>query len=359
LVAALFVAETMAYGQVQEAVTSGSIVLSVATALLVVGRHRAPVAAALVCSALLTAGALLGRPVYDGFWFPLAIGTLAWALTSLQSRAGWLTLALLTVCALGSRWLHVPDNVGINAACLAVAVLGAAGVARSRRRRASAQEAATARSAELQLAAEEAVQAERLQLARELHDLMSHAVSVIAVQAGAAELLWPDDPAAARRAIGVVATTAQQTVSELDRLLPGGQPVHRTMTDVKALVARMADAGLAVRLSADGDPPAELVPTVYRVVQESLTNALRYAPDGAVDVDITTGREPSAADTTRVGVTTHGAPVAEQSRRGYGLVGLGERVAQSGGTLAVNRRPETNSFEVTAVLPWRSTASAS
>ena len=178
--------------------------------------------------------------MYDGLWFPLAVGSLAWTLVGLRTRAGWLTLTVLCVSALGSRWLHEPLNLFINALCPAVAITAAAAVTRSRSRRSAAQADATARSAELKLASDEAVREERLQVARELHDLVSHAVSVIAVQAGAAELLWPNDPAAARRAINVIQSTATQTIAELDQLMPGSTPVHHTIDVSAAIVAAYA-----------------------------------------------------------------------------------------------------------------------
>jgi hypothetical protein len=134
-----------------------------------------------------------------------------------------------------------------------------------------------------------------------------------------------------------------QAVAELDRLLPGRSPIQRTMSDVWGLVARMEAAGLAVRARCDGEPPPELVPTVYRVVQEPLTKALRYAQDGAVDIEVSTTGE---GDATTVRVTTHGSVAAEPARRGYGLVGLGERVAPSGGSLEISRGPSSDIFEV-------------
>jgi signal transduction histidine kinase len=360
LVATLALAEVLGWGPAAGPVTLGSLVTTTAVALSVIARRTAPIAAALVCSAVLAAGAVLGHPVYDGLWFATAIGILAWTLTMLQSRAGWLTLVCLCTAALGSRWLYIPLNVGVNAVCLAVAVAAAAAVARSRRLRSVASADATARGDELQLAADEAVRTERLQVARELHDLVSHAVSVVAVQAGAAELLWPHDPDAARRAIDVVESTARQTAAELDRLLPGNTPVSHTISDVSALVARMSAAGLKVRFHQYGEPPVDVVPTAYRVIQECLTNALRYASDGVVDVEVSTNSGASGLIETVVRVTTCGSSSQSQpGRRGYGLIGLGERVAQSGGRLSVNQDHKADSCEVTAVLPARRTAEAS
>jgi signal transduction histidine kinase len=196
----------------------------------------------------------------------------------------------------------------------------------------------------LQAAAAEAVRAERQQIARDLHDLVSHAVSVIAVQAGAAELSWPVNPAAARRAIDVVRSTAEQTLLELDHAIPGQGSVRHDLPELEALCDRMRAAGLSVILELEGAPPSGAASTVYRVVQESLTNALRHAPGSRVLVRISI-----SADQVRVEVADDGPGQAESTRRGYGLEGLAERLRLAGGTLET--RPGPNGFTVTAVLP--------
>lgn len=351
LVVAVAVTEMSTYGgPLVGDVTVGSAVVTVAGAATTVARGAWPVAGALTCSALLVAGSLVGRPVYDGFWFPLATGLLAWALVGLHSRSGWLTLLVFLTAVLVSRWLYVPDNVLINALCLGVVVVTSAVVARSRRLRVAAHAAASARTDQLEHAAVEAVQAERLQVARELHDVMSHAVSVIAVQAGAAELLWPSDPAAARRAIAVVESIAGQTAEELDRLLPGRLALQHTTADVDALVARMRAAGLQLDVRQEGEPRSELISTIYRIVQECLTNALRYARNGAVQLSITVDDD---SQRTTVQVSSQGPPAPTRADRGYGLIGLEERVAQMGGALQLDEQPESGVFEVCVVFPGR------
>ena len=320
------------------------LALTLGSAATVVLRRVAPVAGALTCGGLIVLGSVLDAPVSDGFSFPLTVGILAWSVASLRTLRAWLTLGTLVGVALVSRMLNEPANAPINAVLLAVAVVGGATVGHSRAAREAAQESASAHGRVLQAAADEAVQAERQQIARELHDLVSHAVSVIAVQAGAAELSWPGDPATVRRAIDVVRCTAEQTLAELDHTLPGRGPVRHGLAELDALCGRMRAAGLPVTLDVDAALPAEAAATVYRVVQESLTNALRHAPGARVTVRVAAG-----ADQVVVEVADDGPGQADGSRRGYGLVGLAERLRLAGGTLQTRSGPD--GFAVTAVLP--------
>jgi signal transduction histidine kinase len=329
-------------------VSPASVLLTVLTAMTLVGRRAAPTPAALGCAALMLLGAASGDDVQDGFWAVLTTGALAWVLAALGNLRSWLTLVVLVSAVSVSRVVNEPDNVAISAVVLGVAAAAGATVGRSRRLRVLAETAAEQRRQEILTATEEAVRAERHQVARELHDLVSHAVSVIAVQAGAAELQWPVDRAAALRAIGIVHSTAVQAVAELDRMPLAQTPIQHTMGDLAALVDRTKAAGQRVRLSSQGEPESEMMPTVYRIVQESLTNALRYAPGGVVDVKVEVG-----ADRTVVEVTSLGAVPMEGGRHGYGLIGLAERVAQQNGSLDAGPRNDREAFVVRAVLPTR------
>ena len=320
------------------------LALTLGSAATVVLRRVAPLMGALVCAALISLGAIIGAPVADGFSFPLAVGILAWSVAGLCSPRGWATVAVLVGVALVSRLLNEPDNAPVNAVLLAVAVIGGAAVGRSRAMRTAARQAASARSRVLEAAAADAVQAERRQIARELHDLVSHAVSVIAVQAGAAELSWPKDPATVRRATDVVRSTADRALHELDSTRPGAPPLPHDPAELDALCGRMRAAGLAVTLDRDGALPAEAAATVYRVVQEALTNALRHAPGSRVDVRVRADH-----DQVTVAVADDGPGQIDGSRRGYGLVGLAERLRLAGGTLETHS--SVDGFTVTAVLP--------
>jgi signal transduction histidine kinase len=330
-----------------------SQLLTLTTAATVLGRRTHPVLAALAASTLMTVGAITAEPVQDGLWIATTAALLAWTLAARGTPQTWAALGTLAVTYLASRQLNQPQNVPIGAAILTVAAVAGTVVGRNRRRLADSASAAADRTEELRAAAAEAVAAERRLVARELHDLVSHAVSLVAVQAGAAEMLWPTDPGAARESLRIVAATTEQTVAELDRLRPGSEPVARTLADLPPLIDRMRAAGLAVTLAVDAEPDPASAPAVYRVVQEALTNALRHAPESPVDVRVTSGpaTRDDVAGATIVRVVSGGAVPSPTGRRGFGLIGLRERVEQVGGTLQVGPQLDPPGYAVTAMLP--------
>jgi signal transduction histidine kinase len=238
------------------------------------------------------------------------------------------------------------------------AALGGALVGWGNRRRASAHQQVLRRSAELDSAASSAVQGERVMVARDLHDVVSHAVAVMVMQAGAAETLLPGDPERARAALAVVRQTAAETLGELNRLvaaigagdmgaaLPAAGAVEHDADDLAALVHRMSGAGLRISLVLDGRPSGTCGAVVYRIVQEALTNAVRHAPGARVTVTVRV-----RDDETTVEVVDDGPGSAAGSRRGYGLVGIAERVERAGGHLITGPVSPGTGFRVSARLP--------
>jgi signal transduction histidine kinase len=198
-------------------------------------------------------------------------------------------------------------------------------------------QAAQAR-AEIGERAREAVAAERARVARELHDVVAHSVSIIAVQAGAAEALIESDPERARAHIGAVRRTAGEAMTEMRRLLGvlredeavyAPQP---TLGDLERLVADVRSTGVPVELVREGDGgplPAGVDLAAYRIVQEALTNVRRHA--GAAPTRVVVRRTPDAVDLEVV----NGAPdgPGEGPGGGQGLVGMRERVRLYGGSL--------------------------
>lgn len=335
-----------------------TVLLTAAAAATVLGRRPVPATAAVVLAALTVLGTLLGHPVTEGLWMVLTVGGLAWGCAALERRWWWGAVGLAAVAAsLVHKHAAVrPENLGIALVILAAgAVLGAV-VRLARRRAATARRAASAREAELAAARAEAVAAARLALARELHDLCSGAIGVVVMQAGAAEVLYASDRAAAHRSLGVVARTCRDTLEELDRLLPGldGAPgsVTHGLDDVRTLVDRMRAAGLDVTLHVRGDPGPSTT-TAYRILQEALMNSLRHSPGSRVRAEIV-----AADGRVRVTVRDDGPGPAEAARRGYGLVGLAERVELGGGTLTAGPGPDGVGFRVEADLPARAVTGA-
>jgi signal transduction histidine kinase len=200
-----------------------------------------------------------------------------------------------------------------------------------------------------------AVAEERVRIARELHDVVAHSVSLMGVQAGAARVLLDEDVARARQALASIEVTARDSVAELQRLLAilrtadaeelEPQP---TLSDLPALAAATRAAGLAVSLDTD-DRAAHLAPgpslAAYRIVQEALTNVLKHARATRADV-----RVGIAGDSLEVEVVDDGRGPALRRRRGHGLIGMHERVTLYGGTLEAGRRAG-GGFTVRARFP--------
>jgi len=211
-------------------------------------------------------------------------------------------------------------------------------------------------------------EAERSRFARELHDVISHQLSAIAVQAGAARLASQQDPGVAVRTVGGIEDIARQGLIELNRIVGAlrrdeheqldRRPQPR-LDDLPDLVDGARAAGLPVRLAIAG-PPQSLPPTVelaaYRVVQESLTNALRYARSASTSValsyldgglDLVVENDAPAPARGRETAAAGERPVRGGAR---GLQGLAERAQLLGGSLQAGPRPD-GGFAVHAWLP--------
>ncbi|MGW3350601.1 sensor histidine kinase [Nonomuraea rubra] len=207
---------------------------------------------------------------------------------------------------------------------------------------------------------------ERSRIARELHDVVAHHVSVMTVQAAAARRVLASDPDLAREALSAIEHTGRLAMAEMRNIVGvlrtdtradaraelGPQPGVR---DLPSLVEQMREAGLPTRLLVQGEPvalPAGVDLAAYRLVQEGLTNSLRHAGAGAEAV-VTVRYEPYELD---VRVEDDGRGAAQEmelsSPPGHGLVGIRERVALYGGILNIGPLPG-GGFEVRARLPLK------
>jgi signal transduction histidine kinase len=210
--------------------------------------------------------------------------------------------------------------------------------------------------------ARRAVAEERLRLARELHDVVAHSISVIAVQSGVGAHVAKTQPEEAAKALAAIEATSRAALTELRRLLgvlrqddePEGSlaPVPG-LADLEGLLAEVAKAGLAVRLQVEGTPsplPAGVDLSAYRIVQEALTNVVKHA--GPVRAQVTIRYRDQEI---RVEVIDDGRGVAAptgdgRARVGHGLIGMRERVAVFGGDLETGPCPD-GGFRVAARLP--------
>ncbi|RIV41412.1 sensor histidine kinase [Micromonospora radicis] len=206
--------------------------------------------------------------------------------------------------------------------------------------------------------AEQAVADERRRIARELHDVVAHHVSVMGVLATGVRRVLRRDPDAADEAVGTIEETSRATLRELRRLLdvlrtesePAAELAPQPgLAGIEALTEQVSEAGLPVTLTVAGTPGAleegEAL-TVYRIVQEALTNALKHAGTATAQVRVS-----FTGDAVEVEVTDTGrGPAPTPQRVGHGLVGMRERVALYGGILHTGAR-SGGGYRVYARIP--------
>lgn len=331
--------------------TSGPVTVHLLT-LLVLGtavllRHRAPLPVLLVAAVAVVVQNVLG-------WAPSAaelVLFLVLVVAAASQPVG--RVRVTTTSALAVAYLAVllrDPALGTLAAALPSLVLLAAatgvGAVLRHRAQAAAVAAAAARTAQERQAveAERQLAEERARLARELHDVVTHSLSVVVVQAGALRLDAPPEQASR---LAVIEGTARDALEEMRRLLgvlrgeEGGELAPQPgLEQVEGLVAQLRHAGVDTELRRLGQlrglpPGVDLA--AYRVVQEGVTNVLRHADASRVVVEVESG-----ADGVRVSVADDGAtrpPGTGISRPGRGLVGLSERLALYGGSLTHGPRP--------------------
>ncbi|MFJ5637179.1 sensor histidine kinase [Streptomyces goshikiensis] len=249
------------------------------------------------------------------------------------------------------------DSMTVNAviAPLAMAAACMAGLL-SRERR---EHAVALRSQEV----DKAVTAERLRIARELHDMVAHSIGIIAIQAGVGSRVIQTQPEQAGEALRAIEATSRETLSGLRRTLVSLRQADRGATaseqsplapspglaDVEQLAAATADAGVRVDVRRSGGErplPADIDLSAYRIVQEALTNVVRHAGTGHCRVDIDYGDEELSVEVVDDGRGVAGNGAAH----GFGIVGMRERAGLLHGRLSAGPRPE-GGFRVAARLP--------
>jgi signal transduction histidine kinase len=203
-----------------------------------------------------------------------------------------------------------------------------------------------------------AVADERARIARELHDVIAHSVSVMVVQAGAGERVLEADPAGARESFNSIRETGGQTLIEMRRLLGLLRDEEQALSlapqpsiaRLGALIHDVCAAGLQTSLTIEGEqkplaPGIEL--SAYRIVQEALTNTRKHADAGRAEVIVSYG-----SDDVTIEILDDGAAGPSSNGYGHGLIGMRERAALYGGTIATGFRPD-GGFRVRAVLPFQ------
>ncbi len=365
----LLVAALAALSALSVVPRNGSLVVAVAACAAQAGavawRRRVPTTSAVVALAGLLAYV---RVTHDA---TLASPPVAVILTfyTLGRCAGpsrrVVRLVLMTGLGLGAMWAvsaQLGQSPGGAASSWLVAVLAplGIGVLVARRSEVSRQLAAAAEllRAEQDLNSARARAEERNRVARDLHDVVAHCVSVMVVQAGAARLVAAQSPADADKALAVIGGCGREAMADLRRIVG---VLRRTddpdfgrgagLTDLGRLIERIQAAGVPTQLHVRGRtslPPPAVDVVAFRVVQEALTNVVKHAGEGAtanVDVHV-------ASDAVLVEVTnTDKGSRPQFTSSGHGLVGMQERVTAYGGVLRVGPQP-AGSYRVRAEIPF-------
>jgi len=263
-----------------------------------------------------------------------------------RRRDALIGMGIGVLCFVGLALLDVPDlgtSVLLQSLALLVAAWAVGDAIRSRRQAQREQVIA-------------AVTEERLRIARDLHDVVAHSMSLIAVQAGVGAHVIRTDPAAAEHSLEVIADTSRKALEQTRSMLgmlretteDDTRPPTQGLDDVDSLIEDVRRAGLDVELFRTGTPP-ELDPavslTAYRVVQESLTNVIKHSAADIAHVTITTDDGWLGIEVADPGPPRGG----ESNGSGHGLTGLEERTRLVGGTFEAKRRGD--GFLVHAVLP--------
>lgn len=342
--------------QVPGILAAAGVVMSLALA----ARRRAPLAVALIMALVFATKSFLGSPPDASAVPVLALLLGAYAVATYASHRSAAVGAGVMILAIWVSLFPYPPLGFSDFFFPVTGVLGPWLAGLVVRRRTGQAELLAHRTVALErdreALAQAAVAAERRRIARELHDVIAHSVSVMILQAGAAEWVVRQDVERAAESLASVQDTGRHALAELGRLLgflrEHGEEIgiapQPTLHEVDSLVAQTREAGLQVSLHREGTSrplPPGVDLAAYRIVQEALTNALKHA--GAARVDVT----------LRYGVHELGVEIIDDGHgngsgggNGQGLVGMRERVALYGGELDLGARPG-GGFAIRARLP--------
>lgn len=346
------------------ALTPAVLAAIVAAHLPLCWRQRYPLAVlCVVLPATVASSVLLGEGL--GGWAPLV--TLSAVASWSSLRRSLVVLGAVVAFDLVHDLVRRFPGAGADPAAFAREVLVSAGVlgtawavgAGFRWRRLRGEQRSLRREEARRQRAQQVVIAERDRMARELHDILAHSLSVMVLQASGGREVLPFDPARARAALEQIEATGRQSLVEVRRLLglmeDGAARAGGThgpgLARLDELVGQVADAGVAVRVVVEGAPRA-LPPSVdlaaYRIVQEALTNVLKHAGPATATIRLDYQRF-----LTLEVIDDGHAPPDGTATGGRGLLGMGERAQLVGGTCEAGRLPgsEGGGFRVAAVLP--------
>ena len=333
---------------------TAAYLLVILACLVLAGRRRYPVTVLAISTAAVVVYSLLG---YVNGAVLLAPAIALYAACKVASTrkavllAGGTLVALMAATAAGNPFGTTGGGFDLIPALIAAALFGGIAV----RNRLAYVASIQARADD---AADRRIGEERLRIARELHDVVAHTMATINVQATAASHVLAERPAAAAEALQTIRLASKDGLRELRAILnvlrqaDDADPTQPApgLAHLDALIAGAGQAGLPTTLSRSGPArplPPEVDLAAYRIIQESLTNAIRHAGPATATVSLTYG----AADLRiEISDTGRGAALGPAAGTGHGLTGMRERAAAVGGTVQAGPG-ETGGFRVTGRLP--------
>ena len=325
-----------------------------------IARRHAPIASVGVG---LLSGFLYAAAGYPVALTPIALLSIYTAAAVLPQRRARLVLGGSVVLgALGATLSPGPTDPGVPALIVSAWLFGNYVGTRRAYTAELEHKNALLEQAQLELA-DRAVAEERLRIARELHDVVAHTMSVVALHAGTGRMVAEDNPKAARQALATIETSTRAALLEMRRLLgalrgSGGEQRDGLapapgLGDLDTLVAEVVRSGVTVQVLIEGarpEVPAGVDLSAYRIVQEALTNVIKHAGRARTTVAVRYSDDAVSIVVEDEGPARIG-PVPVPTPAGQGLVGMRERVAIYGGDLEAGFRP-SGGFRVAARLPF-------
>jgi signal transduction histidine kinase len=324
-------------------------------------RRKAPIPTLIACSAAVVAYSTLHyRPSLASFGFLVALFTVAAEYDRRTSVPVGLGSALLVLAMLAViRQRIAPDTISADALIVGATWFLGDGIRIRRIHLAQLEDRATRLENEREEQARKAVIAERQVIARELHDVVAHHVSIMAALAGGAQRVFQVQPDESLHALRNIEAMGREALVEMRRMTgflrtddnPDALAPQPGLRELDALLAQVREAGVPVTVRIEGEPrplPVGLDLSAFRIVQEALTNVLKHAGPARAEVQIT-----FEADRLELAVRDDGRGRTGGEKGGlpgYGQVGMRERVALFGGELRVGPRPG-GGYETVARLP--------
>jgi signal transduction histidine kinase len=329
-----------------------------------VARRRMPVA---VFAITLTASVIYAARGYPAGPALLTVLVSIYTAASRDRRIRSLWLGVIAAAAIGAaRLLFTGQTLG-EVAGKALGWIGAAlflGWAVANRRAFVAEIRDRAERAERtrEHEARRRVDAERLRIARELHDVLAHGISTINVQAGVAAHLIERQPERAGEALVTITRLSKEALAELREILhvlravdaPDSRQPAAGLAQLDALIERVSSAGVEVRIRVEGEArplPVTVDMAAYRIIQEALTNVIRHAGRATASLALSYADQELIID-VRNDADGHPPNNGSAGGAGYGLIGMRERAASLGGTFKAGPQPD-GGFRVSATLPMR------